>query len=253
MRFGLTIDYEMGGKLGTNLKAGERACPRCKETIKADATICKHCKTEFSAAEIEAAKAEQRKATKYGAIGCLGLVFLLGLCTYAVSDKTPSPAKSGNQAASDKPGPTAKADAITFYRSVMAAISPCDAAGQTVATAGKAGDLVGIYRAASAMESACLSVPGDIRAIDVPESVGAEARTKLTQTREVCENAYVQRWSAAGKMKEVLDENGAIGRQAELKDTMELVQAGTLACATGLVGQVMSLGATQADLAGKGK
>lgn len=221
---------------------GERACPKCKETIKVNASLCKHCRTEFSNEDIAAAKKEQRKSAKLTGIGCLSLVLLLGFCGYV--------AGSGDSTAPipDKPGKTAKADVTAFYRKVMTAIEPCDNSGQRVATASKAGDLVALYQAASSMEAACLPTSTDISDVEVPASVGKEAYKKLTETRKICENTYSHRWSSAGKIKEMLDEGGSVGRLAGLKETTDLVQAGALVCVAGLVGQAMALGATEADL-----
>ena len=111
---------------------GERACPKCKETIKADALICKHCRTEFSAEEVVAAKAAKQRDAKYAGFGCLGLVLLLGFCGYVAGDGGAAPAIP------DRPGPTAKADVSEFYRKVMDVVQPCDQAGKRMAEAASA-------------------------------------------------------------------------------------------------------------------
>lgn len=221
---------------------GERACPKCKETIKVDAAICKHCHSEFSPEEIAAAKMEARKSTRFTAFGCLGLVLFVGFCGM-VLDNGSSPASIPEQ-----PGASAKHDVTGFYRKVMDTIRPCDNAGARVADAGKAGDVIALYQAADAMEATCLSTSSNIAAIDVPSSIGREAHAKLTDTRKACENAYLQRWVSAGTMKKALDERGSVGRLAELKDAAQAVQAGTMICAAGLVGEALALGATEADL-----
>lgn len=221
---------------------GERACPKCKETIKADALICKHCRTEFSAEEVVAAKAAKQRDAKYAGFGCLGLVLLLGFCGYVAGDGGAAPAIP------DRPGPTAKADVSEFYRKVMDVVQPCDQAGKRMAEAASAGNLVSLYQTAGRMESECLPTSSDIAKVDVPSSIGKEAHKKLTDTLKVCENTYLQRWSAAKKMQDALDEGGAIGRVAELKEATELVQTGTMLCVGGLVGEAMQLGATEADL-----
>lgn len=97
------------------------------------------------------------------------------------------------------------------------------------------------------MENACVSTGIDVGQVEVPASVGKVLHAKLAETLEVCNNAYVQRWSAGGKMKEALDSH-SVSSLAALKETTSLVQAGQLVCATGLVGPAMELGATQSDL-----
>lgn len=223
-------------------KFGERICPKCRESIKVDASICKHCGTEFSAEELATAKAEAKKNAKYGGIGCLVLVLALGTCTYMVGKGEPAPEVP------DKPTATAKADGIAFYRGVMKAIGSCDTAGAGVADASKAGDLVTLFSAADAMETACLKAPSNIRDVKVPASVGKKAFAELTKTREICENVYLQKWSAATKMKAALDSDGKVSALAELKEAANLVQTGTIVCATGLVGEVMGLGAKSEEL-----
>jgi hypothetical protein len=223
---------------------GERECPKCKETIKADALICKHCRTEFTPDEVAQAKQAAKSDSRMAGIGCLLLVLLLGFCSYTLSG-------DGTQKSDipEKPAPTAKADVIAFYKAMMDSISGCDAAGKSMARAGSANDAVGVYQAASLMESACLGTPSAIRAIDVPPSVGKDAHSKLTETKKVCENAYLAKWSSAGKMKDALD-GGGIAKLAALKEETQMAQAGTLACAAGLVGEAMTLGASDKDLGG---
>lgn len=56
---------------------GERKCPKCKEAIKADAEVCKHCGATFSSDEIAAAtKVAKRQRRRLGC-GCLGLIILI--------------------------------------------------------------------------------------------------------------------------------------------------------------------------------
>jgi hypothetical protein len=218
---------------------GERACPKCKETIKVDAVICKHCRTEFSDDEVAAAKKESSSDTKAAAIGCLVLTLALGFCSYVVSDDA--------EEVADKPQISAKADAIAFYKGMMAAMSECDSASKRVSDAAKSNDVIALFQAANTMELKCLGAPSDIRAVKVPTSVGKEAYGKLSETRDVCENTYLAKWSAAGKMKEALDKGG-LANVAALKQDMEMAQAGTIGCAAGLIGQVTGLGAKSSDL-----
>lgn len=220
----------------------EKKCGQCAEKVKLEAARCKHCGHEFSAEEMAAASAEAKKQQKAGLFGCLGLVLLLGFCGYIGGEG------DSTAAIPDQPAPTAKADVSTFYRKVMVAVAPCDRAGARVAAAGRAGDPVAMYQSAGAMEAACLPAASDIGKIEVPASVGKASHAKLTETKEICENTYSHRWASAGKIKKALDENGAVGRLAELKEATDLVQTGIMACVAGLVSEAMTLGATEADL-----
>lgn len=217
---------------------GERACPKCRETIKFDALVCKHCGYAFSDEEIAQAKKDAASNNKLAGIGCLIIVLLLGFCTYSVSGGPDIP---------EKPTANAKADLIAFYKEIMSELVPCDQASGRVAAAADAGDVIELYRRAEEMESACLTTPTKIRSVEVPASVGKAMYEELTKTQEACSNAYLAKWSAAGRIKAVFDDGG-IGRQAGLKSDTEAMQAGTLACASGLVSQSMKLGVSGADL-----
>lgn len=148
----------------------------------------------------------------------------------------------------EKPGPTAKADMITFYHAMTGAIASCDSAGALVSTAASLGDPVAVYRAAEKMESACLGVPGDLRGITVPLSVGKKSYDELVKTQKACENAYVMKWSAAGTMKKALDNMGSVSARAELTEATEAMGTGTMVCAAGLVSEAVALGVSEAEL-----
>lgn len=81
--------------MGKRPGLGERACPKCKETIKADASICKHCRTEFSAEEMAQAKKDAQYNNKITGVGCLIVILLLGYCTYKSGDEYPTDAEIG--------------------------------------------------------------------------------------------------------------------------------------------------------------
>lgn len=69
---------------------GERLCSKCKEVIKADATICKHCRTEFTPEEMAQAQKDQRYNNKVAGFGCLAVVLLLGFCVYTADGEKPT-------------------------------------------------------------------------------------------------------------------------------------------------------------------
>jgi len=147
-----------------------------------------------------------------------------------------------------EPEASAKNDIIAFYRSFLSTVAACDAAGSQVAAVGQANDLVALYRAADNMEAACLSTPSEIRKLEIPASVGKIAYDRLTKARDDCDMAYVNKWAAAGAMKEALEDTTSIAAQAELSKAGEQLSAGTMLCSGGLVGTATSMGATSKDL-----
>lgn len=222
-------------------KNGERLCPQCKEIIKVDAVICKHCRAEFSQEDVAAAVSADKKKTQYTAMGCLGLLLLMGSCVAILG-------KEDKVEVAEKPAATAKVDAIAFFHSITGAMAECDAAGIHVAEVGKGMDPVAMYQAASGMESACTGTSRDVDAIEVPTSVGKDAYAALRKGREACSNAALMRWSGAMAMKEALD-GGSVGKLAALQDRADAMSSGTMLCALGLVQGTASVGVTSKDLA----
>lgn len=77
---------------------GERKCPNCKEIIKADAAICKHCQSSFSQDEIALAMAADAKRKRWTLVGCLSPLVLIGSCVAIVTatSETPSTVKAAD-------------------------------------------------------------------------------------------------------------------------------------------------------------
>jgi hypothetical protein len=228
------------------MKADEKKCPQCAETIKKAAKVCKHCGHQFSDAEIAAQAAKDKK---HGMIGCgaaLVLLLLVGTCTAMVGGETAP-------AVPEAPAATAKADAVAFYHKAIETVGICDRAGAAVAASAALNDLVSVYQAADRMESACLSTPSDVRALVIPTTVGAKAHKSFSEALKICDNAYVTKWSSARALKEALDSNNSIKAAAELKDATQSVAAQTMACAGGLITGAMEVGATPKDLGIDGK
>ncbi|WP_156313578.1 hypothetical protein [Erythrobacter sp. SG61-1L] len=152
---------------------------------------------------------------------------------------------SGAPEIPQEPTATAKDDAVSFVKRFQAVVAPCDAAGKVVSSVN---DMVSMYRAADHMEAACLEVPGKIRELEVPVSLGKDAHAQFTKAVEDCDNAYLARWSAARAMKEAVEHSDSIAAQADLADATEGLQAAILICGAGLAGGAMSVGASEADL-----
>lgn len=67
------------------MKADEKLCPRCAETIKRAAHLCKHCGHKFSEAEIaEGSKKDSQSAVRNG-LGCIavvvGMILAVSMCS----------------------------------------------------------------------------------------------------------------------------------------------------------------------------
>jgi hypothetical protein len=77
------------------MKADEKSCPQCAETIKKAATICRYCGYRFSPEEL----ARQKKAdSRRVAWGCLPIIVIVGLIAITSSNRqgsTSHPEPSG--------------------------------------------------------------------------------------------------------------------------------------------------------------
>lgn len=93
-----------------------------------------------------------------------------------------------------------------------------------------------------AAENECLGVGSDIRAIEVPVSAGKSSHAKLTEGRETCSTLYVNKWSAMDDVGDILDGGGGVAKMADVQDTLERVQSGTMMCVAGLMGPMVELG-----------
>lgn len=58
------------------MKSDEKRCPKCAETIKKAALVCKHCGATFDA---KAVAAQSAADTKNGAFGCLAIIVLIAV------------------------------------------------------------------------------------------------------------------------------------------------------------------------------
>lgn len=80
------------------MKADEKACPMCAETIKRAALVCKHCGHKFSP---EAVAKEQQQSNTAGAVGgclVLGVVILfVAMCSSGGSDPEKTAAASAEE------------------------------------------------------------------------------------------------------------------------------------------------------------
>ncbi|OHC96404.1 MAG: hypothetical protein A2792_00205 [Sphingomonadales bacterium RIFCSPHIGHO2_01_FULL_65_20] len=236
-------------------KSGEQPCPACREPCSVEAIICPHCRTTFTQAQIDERKKAESDKNKAGLWGCGGLiaiVLVIGMCSSPAKkdgdDKAIGQVAGTATPASKAPAGNAKDDAIALFRAMISATSACDAASKSIPAAMQNGDMVAAYRAADRAERACLSVANDIRAIDVPASLGSAHVATAKKALEACDTAYVSKWAGADKLKDIIDGESKPSDLAELQDTASLVQAGQMLCAGGLMNIANELGATNADL-----
>jgi len=168
-------------------------------------------------------------------VGCGALAVLLVLgasfCSVATTGSIP-----------EKPEDTAKADATAFYQKVIRAGTDCDKAFTAASGEMAKGDAVRSYRAVEVAESVCLPVGSDIRAIDVPSSVGKSVHEKLTEAREECAYVFTNKWSAMKDVKKVINGDGGVAEMAGAQGTMEEIQSGSIRCVAGLMGSLTELG-----------
>lgn len=101
-------DLVRGKEAATDMPADSKTCPRCAETVKAAALVCKHCGHEFPAPEKPPSPAaptptkDQPKLTANQKIGCLALFVALGavsLCTRAGVDQEGNTTRAPDSAA----------------------------------------------------------------------------------------------------------------------------------------------------------
>lgn len=224
---------------------GERACPKCKETIKVDAAICKHCRTEFSAEEIAAAKAGASKNKKAVGFGCLGIFVILVLIgAIADGDQGGKPVAEASETAdgtSDVPeqgsaAPAVKAAAVEFYKSIFSNLAACDAAAKVTAevpdriSAGSATMYDG-YSAATAQVNACRESWSKVDKMEVPDALDGQAEEAAEKAKDTCANMAIAKQMGAETAQEIFDGDMKPSKLQEFKEQASTAQAGVIACA----------------------
>ena len=158
---------------------GERKCPACKEVIKVDATVCKHCSTSFSAQEVAAAVIENRKANKFATIGCLATVLVIGSCV-ALMPSGSEPAKSVKASSAE----VAQVDAYpdTGHSNVKVDLAQSWSASDLPVQAAMA-----VQSAGKAIKAGASDIPPEIKTVrfwftgPLVDQYGQESRSKVLQ------------------------------------------------------------------------
>lgn len=140
-----------------------------------------------------------------------------------------------------------KADALALYKDVSAKMAPCDSASTALAEQAKQNDMVAVYRAAVAVENACLGVSSEIRSIDTPDALSSDD-DEIRKTLGHCADSATAKWANARTLKGIVDNGAKPSEMVELEDGIKAAQAGTMLCGAGLVGIAMKHGATADDL-----
>ena len=221
----------------------EKTCPKCAETVKAAAVVCKHCGYDFKAGAMpktagDIQKETQKAAQKGLAVGCGTLIALAALVTMC----------SMPASIPEQPGPTAKADALALFGKVTKAAGECDVAFSRMATELSGKDEIRTFRAAEVAAAACAGVNGTITSIEIPTSLGKIQHDAAKSTLELCGAAYVDRWSAADSMKQALDGKDSVSVRSELQRAIAEGAARGKACAEEMADMVLKAGGTSKDL-----
>lgn len=219
-------------------KINELACPFCMEPVNINAQRCPHCQSNYTRDQVTERQAQNKKENKKTTIGCLVLVAfaLVGLATCSGGDEGDGEDSGPSIAAA---AVTLKEDADVFVKTVQDSTRRCDYAFQETGAAMEKGDVIEAYTRAKDADSACLAVKvGDV---NIPDSFDEAQRKTAEETLESCNSAYVNKWSMARQVKEILDGGNSVAAQAEFIEDGKTGQALNLLCAVGLV-QIDALG-----------
>ena len=98
------------------MQVGKKKCPRCAETVKAEATACRHCSYEFTAEEMKRQVDFEAANRRRGSIGCVAiliaaLVFYVWYHNRPVRPLTPAEAAAEREANAKDKEDVAKFDA----------------------------------------------------------------------------------------------------------------------------------------------
>ncbi|HJR55059.1 MAG TPA: zinc ribbon domain-containing protein [Rhizomicrobium sp.] len=94
------------------MESDEKVCPRCAETVKVAALICKHCNYEFGAPLKTASAAAERPKKSSFKVGCLTVIGILVVLAVIGSFLPPSP-NSGDSTTAGTSAPEEAAISVT--------------------------------------------------------------------------------------------------------------------------------------------
>lgn len=174
------------------------------------------------------------------------------LSVLIVGMAAPEPEKKPDAPSSTTPTVSAKdtkkADAIALFKKLIEVVGPCDKAASVMAKQIQSNNVVDAYRAADQTEGACLGVPGDIRAMSIPDSFDGATHEDAKKALDACERTYLAKWDGAKKLKAALDGDMRPSVVAAIEDNAKMVENGGFLCAGGLVAIAVGAGASSKEL-----
>lgn len=221
-------------------KWDEIPCPKCKEPMAASASVCPHCTTAFTDAEVSAHKKGFRNSLYLG-LGCTTLLVLLvagcSLGLFAEGEGSPEEKKASVAAYIDGFGDAGKR---------------CDRAYQTRGKEFTSGDLVVVYAAADYVEKECVQTNAAFGRLRVPDNLGAELKEKFDYAHLTCSNAYYAKMKSAELAKKIANGDFSPATQSELRSNAEEGRTKLIFCTGLLVDAAKEVGVDVAEQLGKG-
>lgn len=222
-------------------------CEYCKKNIDAAASRCPHCQGEFSADQL----AQRKKDNKQAAIGCVGvllLVGLIGMCSSGGSSDKPAtsasePATASQAAVAIPEQGTASKDVeakvFAFNRAVTDAMKPCEAKAkdltELLGQMGKGNSSVYEgFSIAKATQEACRSSEAAVGDVKIPDGLPGTGADDADKTIEACRNAMLGKQMAATTMTEIFDGEMRPSKVQEFKEQSNAAGSATLLCAAGM-------------------
>lgn len=234
----------MSDQLGGVMKANERACPRCAEPVKLDATACRHCGYEFTAEEIAAAQAKKKAQARQGIFGCLGCGGLIAVIAIIVAISGGS-STGGKEAEASRLEATAdKIDAeanrveqsdgkqalVNNYRTMLKLAKGCDPMIGAIGDAAKTGSPVAMFAAAKEGQARCQEAWLGISKLSPADGLPDAVREKEQKAIKTCGSAYFLRQRAMETAMEVADGDAKPSKIASIQEDLQTGQGGVMLC-----------------------
>lgn len=212
--------------------------------------------------------------TRKSAAGVLAASMVVGIVGGAFMPDTPASAGTPDPRAAHTPHAPAPevADAaaaaraahaameqgvVAGWRSVMAAVAPCDEANERMATTVAAvsdgnASIYDAYRRAEEGVTACQAAANDLDRISPPEGASGETQNEFSKALEMCRGAYVLRQTSLETARDIFDGDFRPSLVSRYRDQAENAQGGAMGCVTGYMSASLKAGVDPARLQTKG-